>query len=79
MIAKCWSVGAGPAGLTTALALAAQGVNVRIIDDMLARHATARASAIHAHTLELLAPYGVADRIVSYAQPIRDGGSLLSA
>lgn len=65
-------VGAGPAGLTTALALAAQGVDVRIIDDMPARHATARASAIHARTLELLAPYGVADRIVSYAQPIRD-------
>ena len=64
-------VGAGPVGLATALSLAAQGVDVRIIDDMPARHATPRASAIHARTLELLAPFGVADRIAAYAQPIR--------
>jgi 2-polyprenyl-6-methoxyphenol hydroxylase-like FAD-dependent oxidoreductase len=44
---------------------------VRIIDDAPIRHQTARASAIHARTLELLAPLGVADRIVAYAQPIR--------
>lgn len=64
-------VGAGPVGLATALALVAQGVDVRIVDDMPARHATARASAIHARTLELLAPFGVADRIAAYAQPVR--------
>lgn len=64
-------VGAGPAGLTAALALAVQGVDVRIVDDMPLRHATARASAIHARTLELLAPFGVADRIAAYAQPVR--------
>lgn len=65
-------VGAGPVGLATALSLTAQGVDVRIIDDMPYRHATARASAIHARTLELLAPFGVADRIAAYAQPIRN-------
>ena len=65
-------VGAGPVGLATALSLTAQGVDVRIIDDMPARHATPRASAIHARTLELLAPFGVADRIAAYAQPIRN-------
>jgi len=65
-------VGAGPVGLATALSLVAQGVDVRIIDDMPVRHATPRASAIHARTLELLAPFGVADRIAAYAQPIRD-------
>lgn len=64
-------VGAGPTGLTTALALTLQGVRVRIIDEQPIRHATARASAIHARTMELLAPLGVADRIVAYAQPTR--------
>ena len=64
-------VGAGPVGLATALALAAQGVDVRIVDERPARHAIARASAIHARTLELLAPFGVSDRICAYAQPIR--------
>ena len=64
-------VGAGPVGLAAALSLTAQGVDVRIVDDMPARHATARASAIHARSLELLAPFGVADRIAAYAQPIR--------
>lgn len=64
-------VGAGPVGLATALSLAAQGVDVRVVDDMPARHATPRASAIHARTLELLAPFGVADRIAAYGQPIR--------
>lgn len=64
-------VGAGPVGLATALSLVAQGVDVRIIDDMPVRHATPRASSIHARTLELLAPFGVSDRIVAYAQPYR--------
>ncbi len=64
-------VGAGPVGLATALSLLAQCVNVRIIDDMPVRHATPRASSIHARTLELLAPFGVSDRLVAYAQPIR--------
>ena len=64
-------VGAGPVGLATALSLKVQGVDVRIVDDMPMRHATPRASAIHARTLELLAPFGVADRIAAYAQPIR--------
>jgi 2-polyprenyl-6-methoxyphenol hydroxylase-like FAD-dependent oxidoreductase len=50
-------VGAGPVGLATALSLKVQGVDVRIVDDMPVRHATPRASAIHARTLELLAPY----------------------
>lgn len=64
-------VGGGPVGLATALSLVAQGVDVRIIDEMPARHMTPRASAIHARTLELLAPFGVADRLAAYAQPIR--------
>ncbi len=64
-------MGAGPVGLAAALSLTAQGVHVRIIDDMPARHANPRASTIHARTLELLAPFGVSDRIAAYAQPIR--------
>ncbi len=65
-------VGAGPTGLAAALALAAQGVHVSIIDESATRHREARASAVHARTLELLAPYGVADRIVAYANPVHD-------
>jgi len=65
-------VGAGPTGLSTALSLIAQGVNVRIISDVPARHATPRASSIHARTLELLAPFGVSERIAAYAHPIRN-------
>lgn len=58
-------VGVGPVGLATALSLTVQGVQVRIIDEMPLRHANARATSIHAHTLELLAPLGVTDRIGS--------------
>lgn len=65
-------VGAGPAGLSIALSLITQGVNVRIISDMPSRHATPRASSIHARTLELLAPFGVSERIAAYAQPVRN-------
>ncbi len=46
-------VGAGPTGLAAALSLAVQGVHVRIVDDMPLRHATPRASSIHARTLEV--------------------------
>lgn len=45
--------GAGPTGLAAALSLAVQGVHVRIVDDMPLRHATPRASSIHARTLEV--------------------------
>lgn len=65
-------VGAGPTGLAAALSLTVQGVHVRIVDDMPLRHATPRASSIHARTLELLAPFGVADRIAAYGQPVRN-------
>gem|GEM_PF-802415 len=65
-------VGAGPTGLTAALALTAQGVRVAIVDEASTRHREARASAVHARSLELLAPYGVADRIEAYASPVHD-------
>jgi 2-polyprenyl-6-methoxyphenol hydroxylase-like FAD-dependent oxidoreductase len=63
--------GAGLTGLAAALSLAVQGVHVRIVDDMPLRHATPRATSIHARTLEVLAPFGVADRIAAYGQPVR--------
>ena len=63
-------VGAGPTGLAAALALRAQGVRVAIVDEAPERHREARASAVHARTLELLAPFGVADRIAAYATQI---------
>jgi 2-polyprenyl-6-methoxyphenol hydroxylase-like FAD-dependent oxidoreductase len=77
-------VGAGPTGLAAALALVTQGVDVAIIDEVPTAHREARASAVHARTLELLAPYGVSDRIVAYASPVHavrffnaDGGEVM--
>ena len=50
-------VGAGPTGLAAALALRTQGVRVAIVDEAPERHREARASAVHARTLEFLAPH----------------------
>ncbi|MGW1988619.1 FAD-dependent oxidoreductase [Embleya sp. NPDC001921] len=57
-------VGAGPAGLTLALALAAQGRDVTVVDAHAAAEHTSRAAVVHARTLEVLAPLGVAGPLV---------------
>lgn len=62
-------VGAGPAGLATALGLAEAGVDFIIIDALGEAQNTSRAAVIHAATLESLAKLGVADRLI--AQGIR--------
>lgn len=58
-------VGAGPAGLTTAVGLAHRGHLVTVVDAQPAGDNTSRACVVHAHTLEVLRPYGVADRLVA--------------
>jgi 2-polyprenyl-6-methoxyphenol hydroxylase-like FAD-dependent oxidoreductase len=58
-------VGAGPAGLTLAIGLAQQGRLVTIVDSQAASDHTSRAAVVHARTLEVLAPYGVADRLAA--------------
>ncbi|MGW9207222.1 FAD-dependent oxidoreductase [Embleya sp. NPDC055664] len=62
-------VGAGPAGLTLALALAAQGRDVTVVDAHTAAEQTSRAAVVHARTLEVLAPLGVAAPLVAQGIP----------
>ncbi|MFC7382731.1 FAD-dependent oxidoreductase [Sphaerisporangium rhizosphaerae] len=63
-------VGAGPTGLTTALGLVHQGRSVTVVDARAAADTTTRAAVVHARTLEVLEPYGVADRLVARGLPV---------
>src|SRR5215468_2845332 len=56
-------VGAGPTGLTLAIALQQAGVRHLLIDKLAEGQNTSRAAVIHAHTLEALEPLGVADQL----------------
>ncbi|MEV7625331.1 FAD-dependent monooxygenase [Actinoplanes sp. NPDC089786] len=62
-------VGAGPTGLTLAVALAAQGINYRIVDGLAEGANTSRAAVVHARTLEVLAPLGVAEPLIDLGNP----------
>lgn len=57
-------VGAGPAGLATAIGLAQAGVDFRIVDAMPEARNTSRAAVIHAATLETLSRLGVAEQLI---------------
>lgn len=57
--------GAGPVGLSLALALARQGLPVRVRDAQPALGDEARASTWHPPTLEMLREWGVADAVVA--------------
>ncbi|NUS72235.1 MAG: FAD-dependent oxidoreductase [Corynebacteriales bacterium] len=56
-------IGAGPTGLTAAIALASQGRDVVIIDSQEHTQHTSRAAVVHSHTLEKLEPYGVSSKL----------------
>ncbi|AXI03954.1 FAD-dependent oxidoreductase [Aquirhabdus parva] len=58
-------VGAGPTGLTLALWLTKQGVNVRIIDKSTGPGETSRAMAVHARTLELYRQLDLTDAVIA--------------
>jgi 2-polyprenyl-6-methoxyphenol hydroxylase-like FAD-dependent oxidoreductase len=58
-------VGAGPSGLTLAASLAALGVRATVIDRQAEGANTSRAAVVHARTLEVLEPLGVARRLVA--------------
>jgi len=64
-------VGAGPTGLTLAAALAARGVRATVIDRQAAGDNTSRAAVVHARTLEVLEPLGVARTLVDLGIPAR--------
>ncbi|MDR7171361.1 2-polyprenyl-6-methoxyphenol hydroxylase-like FAD-dependent oxidoreductase [Nocardia kruczakiae] len=53
-------VGAGPAGLTAAIALADAGADVVLLDRLAAGANTSRAAVVHARTLEVLDELGIA-------------------
>ncbi len=63
--------GAGPTGLVLAIALAKQGVRVRIIDKTAAPGTTSRALAVQARTLELYRPFGLTDEVVRRGLMVR--------
>lgn len=58
-------VGAGPAGLSTAIGLAQAGIDFRIVDALPEAQNTSRAAVIHAATLETLGRLGVADQLIA--------------
>ncbi|KAA9378206.1 FAD-dependent oxidoreductase [Microbispora cellulosiformans] len=66
MNAEVLIVGAGPAGLTAAIVLAQQGRQVMIVDARAEGAGTSRAAVVHPRTLEVLEPYGVAERLAAH-------------
>lgn len=58
-------VGAGPTGLTLATALLARGVRPLLVDRLAEGANTSRAAVIHARTLEVLEPLGIARELVA--------------
>ncbi|KAH7919888.1 hypothetical protein BV22DRAFT_840363 [Leucogyrophana mollusca] len=57
-------IGAGPAGLMCANALAAANVNVRIVDQRPSKVAAGQADGIQPRTIEVLQSYGLAERLI---------------
>ncbi|PCH36424.1 hypothetical protein WOLCODRAFT_140412 [Wolfiporia cocos MD-104 SS10] len=57
-------IGAGPAGLMCANALANFGVNVRIVDQRPAKVAAGQADGYHPRTIEVFQSYGLAERLL---------------
>lgn len=77
-------VGAGPVGLTAAIALTQRGHTVTVVDSQPEGANTSRAAVVHPHTLELLEPYGVTPALVARGVhtptfAIRDRDALLIA
>jgi len=64
-------VGAGPTGLTAALELARRGILPRVIDRKEAPTPLSKAVGISPHSLEVLEPSGVSERLLSAALRIR--------
>ncbi len=67
-------VGAGPTGMSAALAAHQQGLSVKIIDKHAKGLSYSRAILVNPHTLQLLKPFGVADRIIQRGQLIQSLG-----
>lgn len=59
------AVGAGPAGLATALQASAHGATVRVVERRTEPFRPSRAMIVHPRTLEGLRPLGVAERVLA--------------
>ncbi|WP_019933052.1 NAD(P)/FAD-dependent oxidoreductase [Nocardia sp. BMG111209] len=75
--------GAGPTGLTAAIALADAGVEVVLLDRLAEGENTSRACVIHARTLEVLSAYDVAAELCERGLVVpgfsfRDGNRVLA-
>ncbi|KIJ06760.1 hypothetical protein PAXINDRAFT_20037 [Paxillus involutus ATCC 200175] len=57
-------IGAGPAGLMCANALAMAGVDVRIIEQRPTKLTVGQADGIQSRTIEVLQSYGLAERLI---------------
>jgi 2-polyprenyl-6-methoxyphenol hydroxylase-like FAD-dependent oxidoreductase len=64
-VADVLVVGAGPTGLTAAISLVARGHKVTVVDRQAEGQNTSRAAVVYARTLEVLEPYGVAERLAA--------------
>jgi len=76
-------VGAGPAGLTTAITLADAGIDFVLLDRLAEGANTSRAAVVHARTLEVLQELGIADELVDRGIVVptftlHDGGRTLA-
>lgn len=69
-------VGAGPVGLVTALALAAHGVPVVVLESERQVSEGSRAIAFTRRSMEILQQVGIADRITEMGLPWRFGNSI---
>jgi 3-(3-hydroxy-phenyl)propionate hydroxylase len=58
-------VGAGPVGLSVAVALAREGIDVEVLESQPSLSDEARASTLHPPTLELFARWGIADQVIA--------------
>ncbi len=75
-------IGAGPTGLTLAVALASRGIVPCVVDRLAEGANTSRAAVLHARTLEVLEPLGVADMLTARGLKVsrftlRDGDHVL--
>ncbi|KAJ3558060.1 hypothetical protein NM688_g1138 [Phlebia brevispora] len=65
-----YQIGAGPAGLVTALTLAQSGVPVRIVDKDDAYHTGSRGFGVQPRTYELFETLGILEDVKKHATPI---------
>jgi 3-(3-hydroxy-phenyl)propionate hydroxylase len=63
-------VGGGPVGLLVALGLARNGIPVLLIEQEPGLTIDLRAGSYHPPTLEMMAPYGITDRMLETAIPV---------